>query len=196
MSRDLSNYEVGHRILSQLSNRIIAAMIASRDSTLFETSDLTHPERSFGDVEIPLVERLIILSRMPAFRGSSMQALAKLAQSAVERRYPAGDVITAAGTSSDVVSLLVEGAVELVLPNGRARRSGRQLVAHLDELATGQRSITATAATDAIVLQLEREDLIDRIEEHFDLCMTLLAFVAGEQDRVNNASSSGACRVA
>lgn len=190
------NYEVGHRILSQLSNRITAAMIASRDSTLFATSDLTHQERSFGDVEIPLVERLIILSRMPVFRGTSMQALAKLAQNAVERRYSVGDVITEAGTSPDVVSLLVEGTVELVLPNGRARREGRHLVAHLEELATGPRSITASAATDTIVLQLEREDLIDRIEEHFDLCMTLLAFVAGEQIRVNNASSDGRCRVA
>jgi CRP-like cAMP-binding protein len=190
------NYEVAHRILSQLSGRLIADLIASPDPARSLARDDHHERRSFAEVEIPLVERLIILSRMPAFLGTSMQALANLAQSATERRFTAGDVITKAGTDPGVVSLLVEGTVELELPNGRVQRRTRDFVAHVEELAIGPRLVTATCATDAIVLQLDRGDLIDRIEEHFDLAMTLFAFVATEQEHVNDASAASKCRVA
>ncbi|HET9992402.1 MAG TPA: cyclic nucleotide-binding domain-containing protein [Kofleriaceae bacterium] len=190
------NYEVGHRILSQMSGRLVADMIASPDPAHFLARTADHERRWVAEVEIPLVERLIILSRMPAFLGTSMQALANLAQSATERRFAPGDVIATAGTDPGMVSLLVEGTVELELPNGRVQRGGRDFVTHLEELTIGPRLTTTTSTTDTIVLQLDRDDLIDRIEEHFDLAMTLLAFVATEQARVNDASSPGRCRVA
>lgn len=189
------NYEVGHRILAQLSGRLIADMIASPDPARFLARDDAHERGLFAGVEIPLVERLLILSRMPAFLGTSMQALAKLAQRATERRCGPGDVIATAGEDPGVVSLLVEGTVELSLPNCRVRRCTRDFVAHVEELAIGPRLTTATCATDAIVLQLERDDLLDRIEEHFELVMTLFAFVASEQERVNAASATGNCGV-
>jgi CRP-like cAMP-binding protein len=190
------NYEVGQRMLSQMSGSLVAAMIASPDLARFFARSTDHERRWVAEVEIPLVERLIIFSRMPAFLGTSMQALANLAQSAIERRFSAGDVIATAGTDPGTVSLLVEGTVELELPNGPIRRSGRDFVAHLEELSFGPRLITATCATDSIVLQLDRDDLIDRIEEHFDLAMTLLAFAATEQERVNDATPTARCRVA
>lgn len=188
------NYEVGHRILSQLSGRLIADMIASPDPAQFLARDDIHESGSFADVEIPLVERLIILSRMPAFSGTSMQALANLAQRATERRFASGDVITTAGTTPNVVSLLVEGTIELELPSGRVQRHTRDFVAHVEELAIGPRLVTATCVTDAIVLEIEHDDLLDRIEEHFDLSMKLFAFVAAEQERVNGVLAR--CRVA
>jgi CRP-like cAMP-binding protein len=190
------NYEVAYRILSQLSARLIADIITSPDATRFLVREDQPVRRTFADVEMSLVERLLILSRMPAFRGTSMQALANLAETAIERRFAAGEVIAAAGTASKAVSLLVEGTVELELPGGRVHRGGRDFVAHLEELAVGPRLTTATAKTDSIVLQLERDDLIDRIEEHFDLAMTLFAFVAAEQERVNDAFVPRTCRVA
>jgi CRP-like cAMP-binding protein len=190
------NYEVGHRILAQMSARLIADMIASVDPAQFLARAADHERRWVSAVEIPLVERLIILSRMPAFVGTSMQALANLAQTATERRFAAGDVIASAGTDPALISLLVEGTVELELPNGRVQRSGRDFVAHLEELTVGPRLTTSSSVTETIVLQLVRDDLIDRIEEHFDLAMTLLAFVSTVQERVNDASSPGRCRVA
>ena len=196
------NFEVCHRIVAQLSGRLMADMITdparflTREAEHEAGHEAGHEARTYAKVEIPLVERLIMMARMPAFRGTSTQALANLAQSAIERRFAPDEVIEEAGTTTKLVSLLVEGTIELVLPYGRARRSGRGFVAHVEELAVGPRRSTAIAVTPAIVLQLERDDLIDRIEEHFDLGMTLLAFVAAEQERVNEASSTGNCRVA
>jgi CRP-like cAMP-binding protein len=188
------NFEVCHRIVAQLSGRLMEDMIS--EPGRFLSRDAEHEPRTYSKVEIPLVERLIMMSRMPAFRGTSTQALANLAQSATEQRYAPGEIIAPAGAMTKLVSLLVEGTIELVLPHGSARRTGRDFVAHLEELALGPRSTTAIAVTPATVLQIERDDLVDRIEEHFDLAMTLLAFVAGEQQRVNEASSTGNCRVA
>ncbi|CAN5660628.1 hypothetical protein BH11MYX1_BH11MYX1_09150 [soil metagenome] len=188
------NFEVCHRIVAQLGGRLMADM--SSEPARFLSCDAERDSRTYSNVEIPLVERLIMMSRMPAFRGTSTQALANLAQSATEQRFAPGEVIAHAGTATKLVSLLVEGTVELALPHGKALRTGRDFVAHVEELALGPRLATATAVTPAIVLQIERDDLMDRIEEHFDLAMTLLAFVASEQQQVNEASSTGNCRVA
>lgn len=188
------NYEVGYRIITQMSGRLISDVIADPAADKYLATGDSVEQRSFVDVEIPLVERLIMLSRMPAFRGSSMQALANLAQSATEHRFDPGDVITTAGIDPMAVSLLVEGAVELAISDRRIIRRKRDLVAHLEELAVGPRSISVTAATPSIVLKIERDDLIDRIEEHFDLAMTILGFVAREQEQLNDAG--GRCRVA
>lgn len=188
------NFEVCHRIIAQLCGRLATDMIS--DAARFLPNVAESDRRSYANVEIPLVERLILMSHVPAFRGTSTQALANLAQSALEHRYEAGEVIVRAGATTNLVSLLVEGTIELELPHGRARRTGRDLVAHLEELAVGPRLTTAIAVTPAIVLQLERDDLVDRIEEHFDLATTLLAFVATEQERVNELLSADQCRVA
>ena len=166
------------------------------DAARFLSNVSEGDRRSYAKLEMPLVERLIMMSHVPAFRGTSTQALANLAQSALEHRFEPGEVIARAGTATNLVSLLVEGTIELELPHGRARRTRRDFVAHLEELALGPRLTTAIAVTPAIVLQLERDDLIDRIEEHFDLATTLLAFVATEQDRVNDLISADQCRVA
>jgi CRP-like cAMP-binding protein len=61
------------------------------------------------------------------------------------------------------------------------------LVAHTASLAPGPRRFTATALSDTVVLGLDREALHDRMEEHFDLVRSILAFLAGEQDRIGHA---------
>ncbi len=185
------NFEVCHRIVSQLSADIIADLVANPETHDLLTSSAAARPRSYAKLEIPIVDRLMMLSRMTAFRGASMQGLASLAQSAVEARFAPGEVIAAAGSSPTLVSLLVEGEVELELPTGRRfMRGARDFVAHAEELATTPRLIAVTAATPAIVLQIEREELLDRIEEHFDLAMSMLAFIAGEQEKLNDHAAA------
>ncbi|MEO8549703.1 MAG: cyclic nucleotide-binding domain-containing protein [Kofleriaceae bacterium] len=182
------NFEVSVRIISQLSTQIIAEIAAGTEAERFLGRTAEAAPRSFAEIEIPLVDRLLMLSRMTVFRGSSVQALANLAQRATEVRFAAGDVIVTAGSVASSLSLLVEGEVELELPNGqRVRRGGRDLVAYLEELAVAPRSMTVTATRPTIVLQIERDDLLDRIEEHFDLAMALFACVATAREQLNNA---------
>lgn len=191
------NYEVGQRIRDRLCEEVTASILATADPAPLLALDRGDGEldaRSFFEIEIPVVDRLLMLSRMAPFRGASVQALANLAQCAAERRIEPGGLVTQHGTDPRMISLLVEGAIELELPTGRVARSGRGLVAHLEELAPGPRRTTAVATAPTIVLDIDRDDLIDRVEEHFDLGMTLLAFAAAEQARINDLTTT--CRVA
>ncbi len=184
------NFEVGYRIMSQLSGAIISGVISSPEAKQLLSSVAVPRTRSFAKVELPMVERLMILSRMPAFAGATTQALANLAKSTIETRFEPGDVVAAAGSSSRVVSLLVEGAVALELPSGTGvLRAGRDFVAPLAELTLTPRLNAVTASSALIVLEIEREELLDLLEEHFDLVMSILGSIAGEQEKLNDVEA-------
>ncbi len=187
------NFEVGYRIMSQLSGAIMSGAISSPEAKeLLSSVAVPHPG-SLAKVEVPMVERLMILSRMPAFAGATTQALANLARSTIETRFEPGQVVAAAGSSSSIVSLLVEGAVELELPNGlRVPRAGRGFLAHLEELTLTPRLSAVTASSALIVLEIEREELLDLLEEHFDLVMTILGSIAGELEKLNDVEAANA----
>ncbi len=189
------NFEVGYRIMSQLSGAIMSGVIASPEAKgLLSSVGVPHPG-SFA-IELPMVERLMILSRMPAFAGATTQALANLAKSTIETRFEPGEVVAAAGSSSSVVSLLVDGAVELELPGGlRVLRAGPGFVAHLEELTLTPRLSAVTASSALIVLEIDREELLDLLEEHFDLVMTILGLIAGEQEKLNDVEAANASGV-
>ncbi len=189
------NYEVTPRILAQLSSRLTGEIVAAPELAHLLAHSEPQPARPVHGAAIPLVERLVLLSRMPGFIGTSTQALANLALSATERTFAAGEVIAEAGAACDRVSLLVHGTVELELPTAKVQRQTRGLVAHVEELSTNPRLTTTRCVTEALVLQLDRDDLIDRMEEHFDLAMSLFAVVAAEQGRFNDAAA-GRCRIA
>ncbi len=191
------NFEVSHRMLSWLSHEVIADAVARPEAQLLLASAGAAKLPSFAKVELPTVERLMILSRMPAFRGASTQGIANLAQSAVEARFGPGEVIVTAGSSATVVSLLVEGAVELQSPAGlRVKRAGRDFLAHVEELSTAPRLNSVIALSPLIVLQIEREELLDRLEEHADLMMAMFAAIAREQEKLNEVAGVSGIAVA
>lgn len=182
------NFDVSLAILARLSSELAVQMTNSDHAArLYEIAITTGSHPRFGDVEIPIIERMMLLSRMEIFATASRQALATLGQRAAEGRFSPGDVIAAAGESPNVVTILVEGSVDLTA-GGRlvAQRNGRGLLAHVEELSAAPRLTTATAATPVITLQVEREELLDRMEEHFDLALSLFHFLAEGQERMND----------
>ncbi|MBA3398311.1 MAG: cyclic nucleotide-binding domain-containing protein [Deltaproteobacteria bacterium] len=185
------NFDVSHRILAHLSGELINDAVSRPEAPQVLATPAAPRERSIAAVEIPMVERLMMLSRMPAFAGASTQGLADLAQAAAEVRLPGGTVLAAAGSRPTVVSILIEGEVQLELPSGvQVTRAGRCLAAHVEELATTARLTTVTAMSPVILLQLERELLLDRFEENFDLVMSLFGFLAREQEILNDLAAA------
>lgn len=185
------NFEVGHQIIAQFSEALVARMLASPEAAAL----LGRPQRtarrvvSYAKIEVSLVDRMVLLSRVPAFAGGTVQALANLALSAREVRYAAGELICGAGAPIDELSVLVDGEVELTHPrlDLRITRSPVDLVSHASELTTSTRPLTATAVRDSVVLQVDREELLDRIEEHFELALSMFTYLAGEQEQLNDA---------
>lgn len=185
------NFEVCARIISRLSSEITDEIIKSPQPSRFLARAEPSVGRSFANIEIPVVDRLVMLSRLPAFAAASIQALANLAQSAAEVRFAPGEVIAPAGSKATALMVLIEGHVELALPNGaRVDRSGQDFLAHVSELSTTRRKLGVTAITPSIVLQIDHEDLLDRLEEHFDLAMAVLAHLAREQERLNDEAAA------
>lgn len=179
------NFDVTHQLMEQFARALVSGLVASTDpAALLEQPDAVS---AFANVEIPVVERVLMLARMPMFRGASTQAIADLAQRATEARHAPGEAI-----DGQAVSVLVSGAVELALPGGaRVRRGGRGLLAHADELVA-QRTLVAVAATPTVALQLDRDDLLDRMDEHFELASALFGYLAVEHDRLVHALAGNA----
>ncbi|MEJ7602059.1 MAG: cyclic nucleotide-binding domain-containing protein [Kofleriaceae bacterium] len=186
------NFDVTHRILARASSELGTQLVALTDVTsAFSFEPDGAPSSRFANVELSLLERIILLTHMPVFANVSMQALATLGQRAVEVRFAAGEMIAPAGQRSGVVSVLVQGAVDLALPGGRvARRTGPALLAHVEELADTPRITSAVAATPVIALQVDREEMLDQVEDHFDLARALLRYLAANQDAIEDVAVS------
>jgi CRP-like cAMP-binding protein len=183
------NVDVAHAMLTMISDRQMADLVASRHAAAL----LARPADAIAvadDTDPPLVDRLLLLTRVPAFARATVQALANLAHSAQIVRFAAGDVIAAAGARESKLSILIRGQVELAQPGSPlvALRGPVDLVCYAAELSAAPRLLTARAVTASLVLQIEREELLDRLDEHFELGQSLLAYVAGQREALNNAN--------
>ncbi|MEJ7603365.1 MAG: cyclic nucleotide-binding domain-containing protein [Kofleriaceae bacterium] len=183
------NVEIIQNILSRLSGVLFEDMLGASPGQLVSRPDPTPAEIEsiFEADAFALVDRLLLLSRVPAFAHASVQALANLAHNARVERFAPGAVIATAGARTDRLSVLVRGAAELVRPGiAPIARGPIDLVCGVAELSTAPRSVTARATTESIVLQFEHEELLDRIDEHFELAQSLLAHVALQREMLND----------
>lgn len=183
--------DVGHQVLSMLSSNLFDEMLAAHDraALLHRPPDV---DLLPGSEDPTLVDRLLLLSRVPAFSRATVQALANLAQHARVVRFAAGDVIATAGARSEVLSVLVHGQVELTKPGTplSALRGPVDLVCDIAELSTVPRYLAARATQDSVVLQIDREELLDRLDEHFELTQSLFAHVASQRELFNNSAAA------
>jgi CRP-like cAMP-binding protein len=184
-----------HRILSLLAGTLFEEMIASPPALdLLAGIPSTTPDAD----EPKLVDLLLLLQRVPVFSRGTVQALANLAQSARVVKLAAGEVIAPAGAPSDSLSILLRGEAELVHPDGRVhvRRKPIDLVAHVAELSVMPRPLTARASVDSVVLQIDREELLDRLDEHFELVQSLFIQVAIYQEAFNDLAAAAGDAIA
>jgi CRP-like cAMP-binding protein len=184
------NVDLAHRAIARLGGMVIDDVVTTGDATVLARApdDHAHPEGG----EPTLIDRVVLLSRTPAFARAPVQALADLARSSGLARFSAGQVIAPAGTRSEVVSVLVRGQVELTAP-GRgftAIRGPIDLVGHAAELTDAPRLLAARAVRDSLVLQVHREDLLDGIDEHFELFQSLVAYVSRLREALNDAKAA------
>jgi CRP-like cAMP-binding protein len=160
------------------------------------------PERFLGlphgplvtDAADSLVERLPVVRHVRPFVRASIQAQVSLADDAQPRRLPAGDILFRAGAPADTVWMIASGTVAVDTVSASGERGPVRLVCgpgdlveHHAALTSGPRRASAAALTDTLLLGLPREALHDRMEEHFDLVRSILAYLASEQERILQA---------
>jgi CRP-like cAMP-binding protein len=182
----MQDSEIGVSMLSRLSADLLGAILGSLDP-----AGLLHrPADPFptAPATATLVDRLLLLSRVPALSRASVQSLANLAQNAQVVRAAAGDTIALAGVRVDALSILVHGEVELIVPHTgiRATRGPIDLLCDVAELSTAPRALTVRAGRDSLILRIDREELLDRFDEHFELVLSLLAYIGGQREQFND----------
>ena len=135
------------------------------------------------DRRMSLVEVLLFL-RTPGgpFEGSSIDALAELAASMTQVRFPAGHVFWREGDRATRLCLLVEGNVACASSRAGAPSffrvgPGRPLGV-LESVAGGPRWFDAVAETPGVLLEDDVERLIDLFEDNTDVALDYLAWVS------------------
>lgn len=183
------NIDLAQQVLAQLSTTIFDEILRSRDpAALLRRASEGTPISDGGDPT--LVDRLLLLSRVPAFARASVQALANLAQNARVLRYAAGREILTAGVRYETLNVLIRGEVELHrLGAPPIRRGPCDLLSHIAELSTDPRRVSVRAVEEVLVLQIDREELLDRMDEHFEVAQSLFAHVASQRELLNDVAA-------
>jgi CRP-like cAMP-binding protein len=133
-----------------------------------------------------LVERTIALREVPALRSSSIQALTSMAGLIEERGLKPGEVLFKQGDPAAAIYIVVRGLLELerIDPLIMATFGERTLVGGFASLGSSDHPYTARARDASTVLALDKEDLFDLLELHFELVRSIFAGVAAEREQV------------
>jgi len=141
-----------------------------------------------------------LLARVPMFENLDPEDRHALAQSLVERRFAAGDVIMNLGDRGSSMFIVADGHVNIYLPGEASRRISLKDITtgeHLGELALFDdkpRSASAVATTDATLLELDRETLSRYLGQRPQGAMTLLKTLAGRLRATNEMLSQRAAK--
>ncbi len=121
------------------------------------------------------------LKAIPLFRTLSEGDLSALAGLLRERRYPRGSIVLAQGDPGDSLFLIAEGQAKVAV----LAEDGREVIlsvlgpggvfGEMSLLDDEPRSAHVIAMTDAVLLQLRREDFRSRLRASPELAVALLA---------------------
>lgn len=132
-----------------------------------------------------LVERTIALRGVPALKSSGIQALTSMAGLMDERGLAPGEALFSQGEASSAIYFVVRGLIELERrdPMILAPFGERTLVGGFASLGLAEHAFTARAREASTVLELDKEDLFDLLELHFELVRSIFAGIAAERER-------------
>lgn len=149
--------------------RLVPAELAKR---------LPSGDVSDSPAELDLVERLFLLRRTPAFRCSSISALAEVARGLAETHFDPGVELWREGERASGVMLLVSGRVACTSGGTSFDIGAGSVLGALESIADEPRFYTAVTVTKVIALQGNIENLIDVFEDNFEMAMDYLAVMS------------------
>jgi uncharacterized membrane protein len=141
-----------------------------------------------------------LLARVPMFENLADDDRQALAQSLVERKFAAGEIIMNLGDRGTSMFIIAEGHVNIFLPGEASRRISLKDITtgeHLGEIALFDdrpRSASAIATTDATLLELDRDTLSRYLAQRPQGAMTLLRALAARLRATNEMLSQRAAK--
>ena len=139
---------------------------------------MTETSRTLGELD-----RMVVLRRVPLFSELDPEDLQRIAASAQERLYPAGEALVREGDFGDELIVIVSGTVSISKRDGESERYLRTYEAgdHIGELAVLRdrpRAATVIADVDVRGLCIGGEALRAILQERPEAAMAMLATLA------------------
>jgi CRP-like cAMP-binding protein len=129
--------------------------------------------------DAPTVERVLALKTFSVLAALEADDLAAIAERVRRDRLPCGALLTNDGGAPDAVHLVLEGEVDELGADGRARRRRAPCIVGGLEALAGRTQHSIVAATDVETLSLGAvAPLWELLEESFDLTLACLANLA------------------
>jgi CRP-like cAMP-binding protein len=135
----------------------------------------TFPDRPFD-----LVERMAFLRKTFSFGDSEIDAIADLARDIQEVHLPKGEVLWNVGDRSTYSLLPLRGVVDCRAtdPDQHFQLGPGDSVGAIDAMAGERRWFRAEVMEDLVAFRIDQEALLEVLEDHFTMAMSLLRSIA------------------
>jgi len=135
---------------------------------------------AFPDRPFDLVERMAFLRKTLSFGDSEIDAIADLARDVQEVHLPKGEVLWNIGDRSTYFLLPLRGVVDCRAtdPDQHFQLGPSDSVGAIDAMADERRWFRAEVAEDLVAFRIDQEFLLEVLEDHFAMAMSLLKSVA------------------
>lgn len=126
-----------------------------------------------------LVDRMVYLRRLRAFRSTNLNSVAMMARMMIEERHPAGTRIWTAADPADANMFIVHGRVRCRAADGRTWTVGPlNALGGLESAAVRPRWYELVAETDFVGLRMPISGFEDVLEDDFALAQDFMSVFA------------------
>ena len=148
-----------------------------------------------GSEQLDLVDRLLLLRRMPVFERTSVTALAELARTMAQVRFEAGTALWHTGEPAAHLVMICGGSVRARVPGGVEFDAGPGFpLGALEALGQRPRWYDAVATSPLVGLYGQTDVLVDLFEDNFDMAMDYLAVISRVTLRILDWSAAQAAQ--
>ena len=165
------------RVLRATSREVLEARRKLGESAGFGpvSEPFAFPDRPFD-----LVERMAFLRKTFSFGDSEIDAIADLARDVQEVHLPKGEVLWNVGDRSTYFLLPLRGVIDCRAtdPDQHFQLGPSDSVGAIDAMADERRWFRAEVVEDLVAFRIDQEFLLEVLEDHFPMAMSLLKSIA------------------
>ena len=165
------------RVLRATSREVLEARRKLGESAGFGpvSEPFAFPDRPFD-----LVERMAFLRKTFSFGDSEIDAIADLARDVQEVHLPKGEVLWNVGDRSTYFLLPLRGVIDCRAtdPDQHFQLGPSDSVGAIDAMADERRWFRAEVVEDLVAVRIDQEFLLEVLEDHFPMAMSLLKSIA------------------
>ncbi|MGB5811483.1 MAG: cyclic nucleotide-binding domain-containing protein [Polyangiales bacterium] len=168
-------------LLKQVLRRTSAEVIAARRQLGKHAGfGLVGEAFAIPDRPFDLVERMAFLRKTFSFGESEIDAIADLARGVQELHVPKGEVLWEIGDRSTYFLLPLRGVIDChaTEPEQHFRLGPGDSVGSIDAVADARRWFRAEVAEPLVAFRIDIDVLLEVLEDHFSMAMSLLRGIA------------------